>query len=124
MSSINIKNDNIETVSGTTGLVGYSTTYISLQAVNGVYINGIGSANTAPTSLPFSNTPGADGFYSGLDNGDFYISGQNGAAVIKSSRRAALRIGLGMTVRFPVAGSLDRLRPPLDLKRPRASISF
>ena len=88
MSSININNDNIDKVSGTTGLVGYSTTYISLQAVNGVYINGIGSKNTAPTSLPFSNTSAKDGFYSGLDNGDFYISGQNGQAVIKSGNNS------------------------------------
>ena len=47
--------DNIEKVAGTTGLVGYANTYISLQAMNGIFINGIGIDHGAPGELPFSN---------------------------------------------------------------------
>ena len=82
-----IGSDNIEKVAGTTGLVGYTNTYISLQAVNGIFINGIGSGNTANTELPFSNKADANGYISGVTNGDFWISGQNGGAVIKSCNR-------------------------------------
>ena len=83
-----IGTDNIEKVAGTTGLVGYANTYISLQAVNGIFFNGIGSGNTANTELPFSNEADANGYISGLTNGDFWISGQNGGAVIKSCNRS------------------------------------
>ncbi len=83
-----IGTDNIEKVAGTTGLVGYANTYISLQAVNGIFFNGIGSGNSANTELPFSNEADANGYISGLTNGDFWISGQNGGAVIKSCNRS------------------------------------
>ena len=79
---------NIEKVAGTTGLVGYASTYISLQAVNGIFINGIGSGNTPKRGLPFSDTPDENQYISGLTNGDFWISGQNGGAVIKSCNRS------------------------------------
>ena len=85
-----IGSDNIEKVAGTTGLVGYANTYISLQAVNGIFINGIGSGNSAKAELPFSNEPGRNRHISGLTNGDFWISGQNGGAVIKSCNRSPL----------------------------------
>lgn len=88
MSSLNTNSENIETVSGTTGIVGYSSSYISLQAVNGIFINGIGSGNSAQSELPFSNEADENGFYSGMTNGDFWISGQNGGAVIKSCNRS------------------------------------
>ena len=83
-----IGSDNIEKVAGTTGLVGYANTYISLQAVDGIFINGIGSGNSAPSELPFSNEADANKYISGLTNGDFWISGQNGGAVIKSCDRS------------------------------------
>ena len=83
-----IGSDNIEKVAGTTGLVGYASTYISLQAVNGIFINGIGSGNTPPAELPFSNEADDNHHISGLTNGDFWISGQNGGAVIKSCNRS------------------------------------
>ncbi len=83
-----IGSDNIEKAAGTTGLVGYSNTYISLQAVDGIFINGIGSGNSAQSELPFSNQVDQNGFYSGVTNGDFWISGQNGGAVIKSCNRS------------------------------------
>ena len=85
-----IGTENIEKVAGTTGLVGYANTYISLQAVNGIFINGIGSGNSAKAELPFSNEPGRNRHISGLTNGDFWISGQNGGAVIKSCNRSPL----------------------------------
>ena len=85
-----IGSDNIEKVAGTTGLVGYANTYISLQAVNGIFINGIGSGNSAKAELPFSNEPDRNRHISGLTNGDFWISGQNGGAVIKSCNRSPL----------------------------------
>ncbi|MDA8111170.1 MAG: hypothetical protein M0T83_01790 [Nitrospiraceae bacterium] len=83
MSAINIDTQNIDTVAGTTGLVGYSTTYISLQAVNGIFINGIGKGNTPP-ALPFSGTADANGFISEVESGDFYLSGRNEEVVLKS----------------------------------------
>ena len=83
-----IGTDNIEKVAGTTGLVGYANTYISLQAMNGIYINGIGSGNTANTELPFSNEADDNRYVSGVTNGNFWISGQNGRAVIKSCDRS------------------------------------
>ncbi len=95
-----IGSDNIEKVAGTTGLVGYASTYISLQAVNGIFINGIGSGNKPSDKLPFSDTAQNDStlisstddqkpstLISSTDEGDFYISGQNGNAVIKSGNR-------------------------------------
>ena len=85
-----IGTENIEKVAGTTGLVGYANTYISLQAVNGIFINGIGSGNSAKAELPFSNEPDRNRHISGLTNGDFWISGQNGGAVIKSCNRSPL----------------------------------
>jgi len=88
MSSLNTNSENIEKVSETTGIVGYSSSYISLQAMNGIFINGIGSGNSAQSKLPFSNEADKNGFYSGMTNGDFWISGQNGGAVIKSCNRS------------------------------------
>ncbi len=88
MSSLNTNSENIEKVSETTGIVGYSSSYISLQAMNGIFINGIGSGNSAQSELPFSNEADKNGFYSGMTNGDFWISGQNGGAVIKSCNRS------------------------------------
>ena len=88
MSSLNTNSENIEKVSETTGIVGYSSSYISLQAMNGIFINGIGSGNSAQSELPFSNEADENGFYSGMTNGDFWISGQNGGAVIKSCNRS------------------------------------
>ena len=69
-------NTDLET-SNTSGIIGYSTSYISLQAVNGVYINAIGMDETTgqpntPPSFPLASTT----------KGDFYISGRNGASRI------------------------------------------
>jgi len=83
MSSINIDTDNIEKVAGTTGLVGYSSSYISLQAVDGIYLNGIGPGNTASTDLPKEITD---------NKGNFYISGHNGKAIIKSKDTGSIHI--------------------------------
>jgi len=83
MSSINIDTDNIEKVAGTIGLVGYSSSYISLQAVKGIYLNGIGPGNTASTDLPKEITD---------NKGNFYISGQNGEAIIKSMDNGSIHL--------------------------------
>jgi hypothetical protein len=100
MSAItpNPLNNNIDTgtpasTADTNGIIGFSASYISLEAVDGIFINGIGSNNSTPMSFPFPNTnntnqvwPPTGTFVGTVEkaNGDFVISGQNGGAVINS----------------------------------------
>lgn len=83
-SGIDPSEDNINKAYGTPGIVGYSNSYISLQAVNGIYLNGVGAGNTAPTSLPEEMANDT--------MGNFYISGQNGEAVIKSVDNGSIHL--------------------------------
>lgn len=69
----------------TIGIVGYASGYMSLQANYGVYINAVGVNNDMTSINPPQEM---------LDdpNGNFYISGQNGEAVIKSTDSGSIHL--------------------------------